>query len=228
MQKFYNLVRGALTLSFVGVFLCGCASNAVVPEAGENAPEMLMEEGLNDFEQGYYQGATEAFQKIIDRYPYSKYYVEAELKLADALYHKRSYDEAFDAYNEFQRLHPKNINIPYVIYQKGMCHFTQVGTLDREQSHTLQAKEAFELLTDKFPQTEYADQATWKIRVCYAILAGSELYVGHFYFKMKKYKAAMNRYRYILENYPDLGQYHEALEYLIKCKEKLAEENKAS
>ena len=34
----------------------------------------------------------------------------------------------------------------------------------------------------------------------------------------------MNRYRYLLENYPDLGQYHEALEYLTKSEEKLAEE----
>ena len=55
-------------------------------------------------------------------------------------------------------------------------------------------------------------------------LAGSELYVGHFYFKMKRYNAAMSRYRYILKNFPDLGQYHEALEYLSKSEEKLAEE----
>jgi len=55
-------------------------------------------------------------------------------------------------------------------------------------------------------------------------LAGSELYVGHFYFKMKKYNAAMSRYRYILENFPDLGQYHEALEYLSKSEERQAEE----
>jgi outer membrane protein assembly factor BamD (BamD/ComL family) len=45
---------------------------------------------------------------------------------------------------------------------------------------------------------------------------------------MKEYRAAMGRYRYLLENYPDLGQYHEALEYLSKCKDKLAEKQENS
>ena len=33
----------------------------------------------------------------------------------------------------------------------------------------------------------------------------------------------MARYRYLVQSYPDLGQYYEALEYLSKCKEKLPE-----
>ena len=37
----------------------------------------------------------------------------------------------------------------------------------------------------------------------------------------------MNRYTYLVQNYPDMGQYHEALEYLSKCKEKLNEEKPA-
>ena len=37
----------------------------------------------------------------------------------------------------------------------------------------------------------------------------------------------MGRYLYLIENYPDLGQYHIALQYLRKCKEKIAQENEA-
>ena len=66
--------------------------------------------------------------------------------------------------------------------------------------------------------------AARKIRECYINLAEHELYVGRFYYKMKKHRAAMGRYRYILENYPDLGQYHEALEFLSKCKAELNKE----
>jgi outer membrane protein assembly factor BamD len=148
--------------------------------------------------------------------------------MADTLYKRELYDEAFDAYDEFERLHPKNSNIAYVIYQKGMCHFSQVSTTDRDQSNTHAAKTQFERLVKKFPRTEYANRARRKIRQCYINLAEYELYVGHFYFKMKKYRAAMGRYQYLLENYPDLGQYHEALEYLSKCKEKLTEKQEHS
>jgi outer membrane protein assembly factor BamD len=86
------------------------------------------------------------------------------------------------------------------------------------------AKDEFERLVKKFPRSEYADNARRKIRECYINLAEYELYVGHYYFKRKKYRAAMDRYRYIVENYPDFGQYHEALEYLTKCKERLPAE----
>jgi hypothetical protein len=44
---------------------------------------------------------------------------------------------------------------------------------------------------------------------------------------MGKYKTALARYTYLIQNYPDMGQYHEALEYIGKCKENLAEENTA-
>jgi outer membrane protein assembly factor BamD len=109
-----------------------------------------------------------------------------------------------------------------------MCHFSQVSTLDRDQSNTHAAKEQFERLVRKFPRTEYANRARRKIRQCYISLANYELYVGHYYYKMKEYQAAMGRYRYLLKNYPDLGQYHEALKYLSKCKDKLAEKQENS
>jgi outer membrane protein assembly factor BamD len=194
----------------------------------EKTPAQLMSEGLQDLEAGYYESATLAFQKVKDRYPYSKFAVEAELKMADAFYNRELYDEAFHAYGEFERLHPKNANIPYVIYRKGMCHYVQIDTIDRDQSHTLKAVDEFKRLVKKFPTCEYAHSARMKIRECYRELAEHELYVGNFYYRMGKYRAAMGRYRYIIENYPDLGQYKEALEYLSRCKEKLVEEQEGS
>ena len=172
---------------------------------------------------GHYQSAIDAFEKIRDRYPYSKYAIVAELKLADAMFGKGSYDEAYDAYDEFERLHPTNPRIPYVIYQKGMCHFRQIGTIDRDQSHTIKAKEEFERLIRRFPDDTYARLAQKRLRDCYIELAEHELYVGKFYYKIKKYEAAKGRFLYILRNYPDLGQYHEALKYLSLCEQKLAE-----
>ncbi len=223
MHTFQNIGRLLFAL-FLLAFLIGCSTpDAMVTKGEEDDPTKLMEEGLYYLEKGHYLGASKAFQKIVDRYPYSIHCTEAELKLADALYYKESYDEAFDAYHEFQRLHPKNKNVPYVIYQKGMCSFSQVSTLDRDQSNTLKAKNEFERLTERYPDSEYADPAHWKIRECFVSLAKSELDVGHYYFRRGEIKAAMGRYRYILENYPDLGQYHEALQSIAKCKEILAQ-----
>ena len=229
MKKFSIIARLYFSVIFMTLSFGGCAMlDRFFGEDIEMAPSELMAEGMEKLNSGRYTAATEAFQNLKDRYPYSKFAVTAELKMADALYKRELYDEAFDAYDEFERLHPKNKNIAYVIYQKGMCHFSQVSTIDRDQSNTHQAKEQFERLVKKFPRTQYANSARRKTRECYISLAEYELYVGHYYYKMKKYQAAMGRYQYLLKNYPDLGQYYEALEYLSKCKEKLAEEQKES
>jgi len=185
-------------------------------------PEELMNEGLKDLDKGNYKSAAEKFQEIKDRYPYSEFAIEAELKIADSQFRNREYDIAYDAYDEFERMHPRDENIPYTIYQKGMCHFQQIKTIDREQTHTVLAKDEFERLIKRFPSNEYADRSRKNLRKCLIFLAEHELYVGNFYFKMKQYKAAMGRYRFLIENYPDMGQYHEALQYISICMEKIA------
>jgi outer membrane protein assembly factor BamD len=229
MSRFQTVYKWLLPGIFLLLLLPGCAMlERFFGEDREKSPAELMSEGMENFERGRYTAATEAFQNIKDRYPYSKYAIAAELKLADTFYKKELYEEAFDAYNDFERLHPNHPSIPYVIYQKGMCYFSQVSTIDRDQSNTYRAKGEFERLVKKQPMNEYANRARRKIRECYISLAEYELYVGHFYYKMKKYRTAMGRYRYLLENYPDLGQYREALEYMRKCKEKLAEKQENS
>ena len=191
----------------------------------EETPAELMDKGMSNLEKGRYEAATEAFQNVKDRYPYSKYAALAELKMADALFKKKEYVAAYEAYTEFERLHPKHKEIPYALYQKGLCHFNQMSTIDRDQSHTLLAKEDFEGLIRRFPRSDYAKKARLNIRRCLIYLAEYELYVGHYYFKMGKYQSAMVRFANIIKRYPDMGQYHEAMEYISKCKDKIAQES---
>ena len=221
MKRFYK------SLIFLSFFLFIISCGPPPPEIKkEKGPEELMKEGLRYMREAFYEGAIQVFQQIKDKYPYSKYVIMAELKLADALYLKRNYDEAYEAYNEFEKLHPLNPNIPYVIYQKGMCHFERVSTIDRDQFHTKKAKNEFERLIRRFPNSKYARIAKWRLRKCYANLAKHELYVANFYFKMGKYQAALERYRYAIMNYPDVGQYYKALKGIKRCERKLREKGK--
>ena len=221
-----SLMIRTMSVGIILIFLfTGCAllDRFFVEEEEKGAAE-LMSDGVAKLEKGDYEGSTEAFQKVKDRYPYSKYAVTAELKMADSLYKQEDYESAFDAYREFERLHPKNKDVPYVIYQQGMCFFQRITTIDRDQSHTLKAREEFERLVRRFPRDAYADMARKNLRKCLIYLAEYELYVGNFYFKMGKYRTALERYENIIKNYPDMGQYHMALDYIRQCKEKLSEE----
>ena len=223
MTKFHPILRYMILGLILTLSLNGCALyDRFFGKSEEKSPEELMSQGMNHFEKGDYQTAAENFQTLKDRYPYDKSVVLAELKIADSLYYQSEYEAAFDAYDEFERLHPRDKNIPYVIYQKGMSNFSQVKGPDRDQAPTRKAKEEFERLVKRFPKDAYANNARKNLRECLINLAEHEIYVGHFYFKMGKYRAAMNRFTYIIHNYPDMGQYYEALEYISKCKEKLS------
>ena len=221
--KLGSIIRN-LVLAATAVLLLGACSTIekITGEDKDKNPDQLMQDGLSYMNRGLYENAFEAFQDIRDRYPYSRHAITAELKIADALYKRGNYDQAHEAYDDFEKLHPKNKNIPYVIYQKGMCDFAQIKTIDREQVHTLKAKATFERLIRQFPKSEYAIRARKNLRKCIVYLAEYEIYVGNFYHKMGFYRAALGRYNYILQNYPDMGQYHEAMENIREIKEKLA------
>lgn len=215
----------ALTAGLLWMFLlsgCSTIENFLGRGVDENDPEELMTEALDNLESGRYTDAVKNFEKVRDRYPYSKFAVTAELKLADALYRIEEYDQAFEAYDQFEKLHPKHNDIPYVIYQKGMCHFDRITTTDREQMHTQKAREEFERLIARFPREDYANIARKNLRKCFMYLAEYEIHVGHYYYKRGYYRAALARYTFVIQNYPDMGQYHVALEYISKCKERLA------
>jgi outer membrane protein assembly factor BamD len=224
MKKIWQLKIFLLGLVAVALFSnCAVIDKIRGKKLADRDPMELMNDGIEKMNRGYYKDAAADFQEIKERYPYSKYAIMAELKMADALYIQEALDLAYDAYSEFEKLHPKNKEIPYVIFQRGLCQFEQVRSFDRDQSRTLRAKEEFERLIRLFPQDVYSQRAQRHLRECIISLAKYELYIGHFYFKKGQYQAALDRYLYLINTYPDMGQYQEAIEYIALCKEKLAE-----
>ena len=77
-----------LILAIASIFLLnGCAIiDEFMGKDIERSADELMYEGVRNMERGRYTAATENFQAIKDRYPYSKYAVEAELRMGDMLY----------------------------------------------------------------------------------------------------------------------------------------------
>ena len=204
------------------VFGSGCSAlkkawNAIIGKDEVGSAQQLAWDGMDAYEDGKYKDAIENFQKLKDWYPFSKYAILAELKIADSNYHLEQYEEAIFAYEEFEKLHPRNEAIPYVVYQIGRCYFDQIDTIDRDQTPARKALDTFLRLQKQFPNDQYARSGAEHINKCMKSMAGNEFYIGVFYYKSKHYKAALKRFMAVLSNYPDVGYHQQALQYVAKC-----------
>jgi outer membrane protein assembly factor BamD len=219
----------AIVSLIILVVLTGCSSlqesidKFLGTEEGDTADELAWE-GMDAYESGKCLKAIEKFQKIKDFYPFSKYAILAELKIADAHYQREEYEEAIFEYENFERLHPRNEAIPYVIYQIGRCYFDRIDTTDRDQTSARKALEAFQRLQKQFPEDQYARRSEEHISIALKSLAGHTYRIGVFYYKTKHYKAALHRFMSIISDYPDVGYHQQALEYIAKCEASIAKE----
>ena len=198
-----------------------CSHSKHKKDKEERTAEQLVAAGMDSFNRGKYTDAIDAFEKLRDWYPFSKYAILAELKVADASFKKELYQEAANAYEQFEGLHPRNEAVPYVIYQAGMCYFLEMSSPDRDLTQAQKALECFQRLIQQHPDSPYARQASEKAKVCARNLSEHEFIVGKFYYKNKKYQAAMERFQNIVESFPDTGMHFKALEYMALCKEKI-------
>jgi len=187
----------------------------------EKTAKELAEEGMEAFRDKNYGKTIEAFEKLRDWYPFSEYAILAELKLGDAHYHRKEYEEAILAYEEFEHLHPKNESVPYVVYQIGRCYFDRRQVVDRDQGITRKAVQSLERLIRSYPDSPFAGKAKGHLRICNRNLAEHEFYVGMFYYKTQHYKAALERFKTILKSYPDLGIHYLALQRIPLCQTKI-------
>jgi outer membrane protein assembly factor BamD len=212
-----------LPLIFSGCSSFNIFSKSEKPKA---SPELLYSQASAEFKDGHYKKAQEYFLKLKEEYPLHELAILAEIGIANSLYSDKEYAEAQNAYADFVSLHPTNENVPYALYQLGMCHYNEIGDIDRDQTETIKAKKELEKLVARYPESKYSAMAGKLILECKQKLAEHEFYVGRFYLKQKKYKAALSRFETMAKDYANVGLDYKIEYYINETKVKIAEEEK--
>ncbi len=198
-------MKKLILLGILVIFISGCSIFEESSQMNKSA-QQLAAEGAAAFMNEDYKDAVKAYTDLKDWYPFSKFAILAELKIADANFKLEEYDEAIVAYESFEKMHPRNEAVPYVINQIGLSWYKQIHTVDRDPSPAKNAMAQFRRLLIQFPDSEYKKEAVESIEKCIDNIAGHELYVANFYNKTKEYAAALKRYEYIVEFYPGTEQ----------------------
>ncbi len=223
-------IISALMIIALMALLCGCTVLLDVMGGGpkrqpDPSAKGMYEDAQDLMKKKKYEKASEAFRKIKEEHPLSEYTPLSELRRADAFYYDKNYPEAMVLYEEFKKLHPLHAEVPFAIYQLGMCHFKQLPTVDRDQTETQKAMEQFRYLIENFPQSPHAAEGRKRLRMCQKQLAEHELYIAHFYLRFNKYRAAMGRLEGILEKYPEVGFENKVKPLIQKCQKGIAKDD---
>lgn len=219
-------LRTVLLILLLALICSGCSVLNIFGkhEPTKPTPEGLYSKASIEFNAGHYKKAQEYFLRLKEEYPLHDLAILAEIGIADSLYSDKEYVEAENAYSDFISLHPVNENIPYALYQLGMCHYNQIGDIDRDQTETIQARKEWEKLVTRYPDSKFSAMAEKLIRECKQKLAEHEFYVAKFYLRQKKYQAALSRFEELARNYPNVGLDYKIEYYINETKAKIAEE----
>ncbi len=210
-------------LLIIMIIVSGCATGR--REMVKSSPEGLYQKASQDFQKGRYKPAIENFQRLADEHPLSELAVLARIGIADAHYSSKEYPEAARIYREFLFLYPTSEYVAYAMYQVGLCHFSDLQAVDRDQTETMKAKIQFEALITRFPESKFSFLAQKHLKEANRRLAEREFYVAMFYYNRKNYRGAIGRLETITREYPGVGLDYKVSYYLEQARKNLAIED---
>ena len=214
-------MRRALAGLAIGVLLAvgaGCASRRQAKqEAAVVTAEDLYRQGVDALEKRKLREA----RTYLERIQYSAQNRPdleplVRLALADATFYLGddvSLIEARAKYVDFVTLYGDHPQAAYAQFQAGVSSLKQVNDPSRDQSQTEAALADLREVGRRWPGSPFAEAADQMIGVAQNHLAEHEYLVARFYSKRKKYQAASDRLRGLLDKYPRYGHKDEV--YLL-------------
>ena len=180
--------------------------------------EMIVayKEGMKQLEEGDALYASRKFDEAEILFPQSIWATKASLMSAYALYSQNYYDDAIFNLERHIKNYPKDKDLVYAHYLIAICYFEQLYDERKDLKPLVKAREKFEHILKKYPNTDYAIDAKWKMGLIVDQMAAKEMYIGRYYMKMEKWIAAINRFKFVVKYYDTTVYIEEALHRLVE------------
>lgn len=217
----------------VSILLVACAALAFLPAGCASAkkskkaepqlpPPQVYQTAMEKMAKKRYYAARNLLQGLLPRVPPDDRDLlpKIQIAIADSFFNERgqiNYGEALNSYRTFLTYYPNHPEAERAQYMVGMSLFQQALSPDRDQALTHQAIGEFRKVETIYPASSFLAKANQKIAECHNRLAEHERLVGRFYQKRKKYNAAIDRYRAVLDKYPQYTRSDEVLLDLGSC-----------
>lgn len=195
LKGYFTVVASLVAVTLLG----GCASAS--PFEGF-LPDQLFEVGAQEFDDGDWDKAIEAFERLVFAEPTYARLVEARMYLARAYFNKGEYITATSEFTRILDRHPGHPLAPQA--SLGICrsYVAQSPTVQRDQTFTIQAWNACQNTLTDFRGTDVALEAQELRDRMESKLAEKIFIAGDFYYRRKLYHSGIIYFNDLLEQYP--------------------------
>jgi len=207
---------------FLIILLCLSCSKKEIEKSKINEVNLesqmieAYEEGLKELKAGDVIYAAKKFNEAEILFPQSEYAPKSALMAAYSYYSQNYYGDAIAELVRFLRVYPNHKDIAYAEYLLGLCYYEQIVDEKKDLQSIVNAKKTFRNLISKYPESEFATDATFKIDLINEVLAGKEMFIGRYYFDKKKWIPAINRFRIVVDNFETTIYVEEAIHRLVE------------
>ena len=221
-MKFLNFI---IFLLIINVLTSCSEKQEKVSLIKEDNLEMQMieayNEGLKEFNSGDIFFAAKKFNEVELLYPQSIWASRSTLMAAYSYYSQLYFTDAIIELERFLDKYKNHPNTDYAYYLLAICHYNLIADEKKDLGEIVKAKQYFTLLIKEYPNTDFAEDAKFKLELVEEILASKELYLANYYLDREKWIPAMNRYKKIVNEYNTTIFIEEALYRLVELNYKL-------
>ena len=202
--------------------------NILIKEINQQA-EMITayNDGVKNLNDGDAFYAAKKFLEAELLYPQSDWASKSALMASYSFYLQDYYYEAISNLERFIKTYPKDTRMAYVHYLLAMCYYENIESEKKDLQPLISAKNQFNIIIDRYPNTDFALDSKFKIDLINDVLASKEIYLGRHYLKKEKWIAAINRFKNILDEYETTIYTEEAIHRLVEVYYKIGLEEEA-
>ena len=209
------------TFSFLLIATLLTACTLFDPEANLKSERQLWEEAQGHMDGGRYLEAITGLEELDRRFPFGQYADGTQLDLVYAYFKSSKHDMARLTADRFIRLNPEHPEADYAQYMKGLSSYASNNSMvarylpgdetGRDIGGARDAIADFTTLLERYPNSEFAEDATLRLIYVRNQLAEYEVNVSRYYIRRGAYLAAANRARQVVEGYPSTPAVIDAL-----------------
>jgi outer membrane protein assembly factor BamD len=217
-MTFLRLTRLAAAIG-VAAALAGCSlfRNDDNISLDDVPPADIFARGEAQLADGRAADAAQTFNEIERLYPFSQLAKRAIIMSAFSSYTARDFGNARATARRYLDLYPSDEDAPYAQHLIALTYYDNIVDVGRDQGTTQEALTALREVVSRYPNTDFARDAQYKIDLTLDHLAGKEMAVGRYYLKRGYYTAAINRFRVVVDKYDTTSQTPEALHRIVEA-----------